>query len=575
MKHPSLRVSPDAFRLPTLVAAVVASPLLLAAGGCTGNIGGIGGGGDGVGTGAGGNNVVITPPPSTLPPESACTSGSPGPRLLRRLSGPELAATTRDLFRDPGAPVATVFNDPPILGFTVDSNALLVQGLTAQQLMDNAEQVAHWAVLNHLPDLTGCTSADAACRQDFIRSFGKRAFRVPLDDARVAAYDALFSAESSFQDGVEAVVTAMLQSPHFVYRGELGAPDTPAGADVVLTPYEVASGLAYLLTGSMPDHVLLAAADAGALTSPEAIDQQAQRLLGDPRSDDMLMRFVTGWFGLDRLYSTVKDDTVFMLTDTLRTDMLAETRALVVDTFGTSGSVADLLLADHSFLTSRLAQFYGLGAGGLGDQPARVPYPPGGGRDPGILAHASLLTSFATAGTSSPTQRGKLIRTRLLCQNLPPMPNDLDVKLKPPTQAETTRAHYLEHETNEPCVGCHKMMDPVGFGFEHYDGFGRWRDQDNGLPVDSSGTIVGMSGAADVGFNGVQELASLLAASDDVKHCMVRYWSYYAYGSASWPQDACTYQAVEDYAASSQLAMRGVLLGIVHAPRFTRRVQDP
>jgi Protein of unknown function (DUF1592)/Protein of unknown function (DUF1588)/Protein of unknown function (DUF1595)/Protein of unknown function (DUF1587)/Protein of unknown function (DUF1585) len=553
------------------------SALLLAAG-CTGTIGAAGstGAGGGVGTGSGGDNIVITPPPTSLPAESACTSGSPGPRLLRRLSAPELTATIGDLFHDPTAPVATVFNDPPILGFTVDTNALLVQGLGAQQLMDNAEQVAHWAVANHLADLTACTSAtDATCRQTFIRSFGKRAFRAPLSDARLAAYDALFTAESSFSDGVEAVVTAMLQSPYFVYRGELGVPGAAPGAPVALTPYEVATSLAYLLTGSMPDDQLLAAADAGALSTPDAIDQQAQRLLADPRSDDMLMRFVTGWFGLDRLTSTVKDDTVFMLTDALRADMLGETRALVVDTFGTGGGVSALLLADHSFLTAPLAQFYGMGSGGLGAQPTRVPYPAGTNRDPGILAHASLLTGYATAGTSSPTQRGKLIRTRLLCQTLPPMPNNLDVKLKPPTQAETTRAHYLEHEQNEPCAGCHKMMDPVGFGFEHYDAFGRRRDQDNGFPVDSSGTIFGMNGAPDVTFDGVSQLAGLLAANDDVKACMVRYWSYYAYGSASWSQDACTYQAVQNDAAGAQFAMRAVLLGIIHAPHFTSRVQDP
>ena len=233
------------------------------------------------------------------------------------------------------------------------------------------------------------------------------------------------------------------------------------------------------------------------------------------------------------------------------------------------------LLADHSFLTAGLATSYGLDASTLGTDPMRVDYPAGSGRDPGILAHGSLLTGYATAGTSSPTQRGHLVRTRILCQNLPPMPNDLDVKLKPPTQAETTRAHYMEHEQNEPCADCHKLMDPVGFGFEHYDGFGRQRDQDNGFPVDSSGTIVNMTGGADVTFDGVAQLETYLAGNPDVQSCLVRYWSYYAYGSASWAEDACTYQAVSDDAATGQSALRAVLLGIIHAPHFTQRTADP
>lgn len=562
----------------TAVQLVAGCVLAAGLGGCTGEIGGGGApnpGGPG-GGGAGGSPIIITPPPTDLPAESACVTGSPGPRLLRRLSAPEMAASIRDLFGgDPAAPIATVFNDPPVLGFTVDTNALLVRGLGAQQLMDNAEQVAHWAVANHLLDIVPCDGTDPACPEQFIRSFGRRAFRAPLTDARVAAYAALFRGEASFTDGVEAVVTAMLQSPYFVYRGELGAPDAAAAGEVVLTPFEVASSLSYLLTGSAPDPELAAAADAGALSAPEQIDAQALRLLADPRNHETVMRFASGWLGLDRLYTTVKDDTVFVLDDPLRADMLAETRGLLLDVFDGNGGVTDLLTADHSFLTANLASFYGLDASALGPDPTRVDYAAGGGRDPGILAHASILTGYATAGTSSPTQRGKLVRTRILCQNLPPMPSDLDTKLKPPTQAETTRAHYLEHSANQPCAGCHKMMDPVGFGFEHYDGFGRYRDQDNGFQVDATGTIYGMNGEPDVSFDGLTELENSLAGDQDVQRCLVRYWAYYAFGSASWSQDACTYQAILDDAAAGQSALRAVLMGIIHAPRFTRRVADP
>ena len=133
----------------------------------------------------------------------------------------------RDLFRDRTAPSANIFGDQPTLGFTVDSGALLIQDLVGDALRDYAETVATWAVTNHLSDIATCTTMDSACRRQVIASFGKRAFRAPLPAARIDAYEALFAAETSFSKGVEAMVAAMLQSPHFLYRTELG-PETRA-----------------------------------------------------------------------------------------------------------------------------------------------------------------------------------------------------------------------------------------------------------------------------------------------------------------------------------------------------------
>src|SRR4051812_36451660 len=120
-----------------------------------------------------GTPAVGTAPVTALPAASACKTNSPGPRALRRLTAAEYQATLQDLFGDPAIPLTSVFSDPTVLGFSVDSHALVVQGLGAQQLMDQAESLAHWAVTNHLDKLTSCTSNDATCRQAFIRDFGK------------------------------------------------------------------------------------------------------------------------------------------------------------------------------------------------------------------------------------------------------------------------------------------------------------------------------------------------------------------------------------------------------------------
>jgi hypothetical protein len=575
-------------RLPPAVC--LTTSLALAAAGCVGAIGvapadGGGAGGNGPpGTGgnpgAGGSTTVLAAPPSALPAESACVDNRPGPRLMRRLSSDELAATIKDLFRDPNAPVATIFQDPQILGFDVDADALLIQGIAAQQIKDNAETLANWAVTNHLADLSTCQTQDATCGPTFIRAFGKRAFRAPLSDARVMDYyQSLFAPETSFSNAVEAVVAAMLQSPYFLYRQEIGPLSAPPTANVTLTPYQVASNLSYLLTGSMPDDQLMAAADNNLLSKPSDVDQQVQRLLADPRSADAVMTFMTGWLQLARL----------QLTDALHQDMLTETRTFVLDTFN-HGGLADLLTANYSFLNSNLAQHYGFPTTGLGAAFTKVPYPAGGTmRDPGILAHGSILTGHSTVfqnmPISSPVQRGRLVRVRLLCQNIPPPPQNLDVSLHPAPQPGTTRQHFEQaHAANrDDCTPCHRLMDPIGFGFEHYGPLGQWRDTElvgtTPEPIDSSGTILSAEDAAgntsDVTFNGISQLESYLASSDAVKHCVVRYWGYYAFGKASWDQDACTWSSIQNEAAASGFSLQSVVKGIIHSPNFSNRVGAP
>jgi hypothetical protein len=548
--------------------------------GCAGDgdpITGTGGQGAGVITGTGGAPVIPLPP-SDLPPEKACSSaGSPGPRQLRRLTAVEFAASVRDLFRDPTVPSANIFGDQPTLGFTVDSGALLIQDLVGDALRDYAETVATWAVTNHLSQIASCTTMDSTCRRQVISSFGKRAFRAPLPAARIDAYDALFAAEPSFSQGVEAMVAAMLQSPHFLYRTELGPESAGPGSTVTLTPHEVASSLSYLLTGSMPDDQLTQAADAPATAGGTLdVDAQLARLLADPRAQDSVMRFASGWLSLDRL-AGAKDPAYLMLTDANRTDMLGETRAFFLDTFAT-GSLSTLLTANYSFLNTSMAQYYGLPSGGLGSTFTKVTFGAGATRDPGILAQGALLAGHATARTGSPTQRGKLVRGRLLCQPIPPPPPGVDTNLPPPAANQSTRALYEAHvdypNTGRSCPGCHVFMDRIGFGFEHYDGVGKYRTMDNGQTVDSSGLVVSPPSGPEKSFNGVAELAAWLAANDDVKRCLVRHWSYYAYGNASWDQDACTYNAVQAEAAQNGFALKNVLTGVVHAPRFTRRVGD-
>lgn len=541
-------------------------------------------GGSGPSGGTAGSPSGIGAPPSALATPSACTDGAPGPRKLWRLTAEQYAASIHSIFNDTNgaAPVGAVFSDPQILGFSIDASSLVVQGLNASQLMDSAEAVASWAASNgQLGQFASCTTVDATCAATFVKGFGRRAFRTTLadDDPRIATYSALFTAEKTFSDAAQAVMSAMLQSPYFLYRSELG---TQSGSGYTLTPYEVASELSYLLTGNTPDDQLLSAADqvaGGNLDMVEMVDAQAARLIADgsPNNATAIMGFMKGWLGLDRLYTTAKDDTVFKLTQSLRDDMAEEAQSLIVEAFNQGGSLGSLFAADHTFLNKELADFYGFDSSGLGTSFQSVPVPPGAPRDSGLLATGAILNGYARPDASSPTQRGHLVRTRILCQDIGAPPSNLDVTLKPSTMAETTRQHMEREHSVGICYSCHGLMDWVGFGFEHYDAFGRWRDEDNGFPVDDSVTVYSDPEGNDVslqGLSGPGSLGEYLAGSDDANRCMLRYWSYFAFGSSSWSQDACTYDSIYQEAQAGNFSLKTELMAIIHAANFTSRVKD-
>ena len=552
-------------------------------GGSSGASSGSASAGDG---GASGQTLAIS---TSLAAPNACTSNAPGPRKLWRLTATEFTASIRSIFNDTknAAPIATIFSDPTTLGFSVDANTLLVQDLNASQLEDNAEAIAAWAASsNNLSPFASCASQttgapSSSCATSFIQAFGRLAFRQTLasNDARIATYSKLFMSGSSNSDGAQMVISAMLQSPYFLYRSELGIQSSGTFA---LTPYEVATELAYTLTGSTPDSALLNAADAvnaGTQTMSAMIDAQATRLIGTGSTAGSLavMGFMDGWLGLSRLYTTAHDATVYQLTASLQQDMWNESQGLILEAFNGGGTFGSVLTADHSFLTQGLATFYGIQATGLGTTPTSVKYAGVTTRDPGLLATGTILNGYARPDTDSPTQRGHMVRSRMLCQAIDPPPPGLNTTFMPSTMVETTREHFVNEHEQGVCAGCHNLMDWTGFAFENYDGWGRYRTTENGLPIDDTAVIYSdPEGITDhlTGLSGNQSLQSYLAQSPDVTQCMQRYWTYYTYGSSTWAQDACTYNAIATEAQTNGETLKSILLAIIHAPNFTSRVQD-
>jgi hypothetical protein len=179
------------------------------------------------------------------------------------------------------------------------------------------------------------------------------------------------------------------------------------------------------------------------------------------------------------------------------------------------------------------------------------------------------MANFAKADQTDPVHRGKFVRERLLCQVVPPPP--VDAMVTPPVVSPdaTTRERFAQHQADPACAGCHLMMDSIGLGFEHYDAMGQWRDDENGLPIDATGELVGSDMAGP--FNGAIELAQKLAQSTDVANCIADTWFRFAQGRSESPDDEATLTALKASFAASEYRLRDLVVALTQTSAFRFR----
>ncbi|WP_437636942.1 DUF1592 domain-containing protein [Sorangium sp. So ce854] len=511
-----------------------------------------------------------------------CTTVEPGESPLRRMTRVEYDNTVFDLLGDDSRPARGFVPEEESLGFNNQAAALVVSPLLAEQYMTAAEGVAERATGKLLGEAPACreAAAGAACRGEIaalVASLGKRAFRRPLADDEVAELVELFQrgialgeAPDDASTGLALVVQAMLQSPHFLYRVELGMPDPVEGDVVPLSSYEIASRLSYLLWGTMPDDALFAAADRGELGTAAEIEAQARRMLESPRAREAVKNFHRQWLGLadiDEIAAGGKDPALYPeYRDELLPLFQAETEAFLDHAiFEEDASVGALFTAPYSMMNRELAEFYGV-EGPRGEAFERVALDPS--QRAGFVTHAGLLALYAKPDRSSPVHRGRFVRQSLLCQIPPPPP---DVVPEPPMvdPTKTTREQFSQHVSDAGCRSCHALLDPIGFGFEHYDALGRWRATENGLPVDASGELTQTD--IDGPFDGAVELAHRLAESEQVRACVVKQWFRFGYGRAEQSEDACSLsQATQAFEASGH-NIKALLVALTQTDAFRYR----
>ncbi len=545
----------------TVTAALLAS-LIAALGACTGKISG----------------AKDSPVGNT---GSLCASGSPnpGPSYIRRVNRLEYNNTVHDLLGDTTAPADTFPAEEVSLGFDNNAQALSVSPVLAEQYMDAAEALATTAVSTSWTALVPCAAtitdgaAIDACGQQFITTFGRRAYRRPLDADDVAALTAAFNAgkATDLTTGIRLVIEAALQSPRFLYRVEFGAP--AGGATVVkLDDWEMASRLSYLLWHSMPDDPLFAAAAAGKLNAPADIEAQVQRMIADPKARGVAADFHAQWLRVGEIAGVEKDPMIFPAFTPAIAQLMQQETTQFLDyvTWDGPGDLASILTAPFTFVNGPLAQYYGFSGVSGG---AFVKTPLDGTHRAGVLGQGGLLSLLAKANQTSPVHRGKFVREQLLCMQLPPPPADLMIKPPELSTTLTTRQRFTQHSIDPACTGCHHLMDPIGLGFEDFDGAGVFRAMENGQPIDDSGEVEDSDVTGT--FHGVGELTAKLASSTQVRACVATKWFRYGYGRGETDADACSLSTIQSQFAAGGFKIRDLIIALTRTDAFRYRQVVP
>jgi len=534
-----------------------------------------GGGTGGGSTAQGGDPYAIpaTPPAATLVST---------PRVAR-LSRQQWSNTVRDLLQlaDISDIDSSVSGDA-LIGFDDQADALYVTEQLRSQLFDASEKLADKVTgdataLAKLVPANAPTDA-AGKAKAFITAFGQKAFRRPLTDAEVTTHVALFNqgptlypSVDAFKAGASLVIQAMLQSPHFLYRLELGSAAKGA-TKVALSDYEVASKLAFALTNTMPDDTLLAAAAAGKLHDSASVMAQATRLADSTRGTVGLNNFNLQVYRLGTYDGIMRDATIFPdFTTATPAAMKAEVLQFLEWAFANGKGIKDFYTTPTGFVNSALAPIYGVsGKFSSGtDMLTKVDLNPS--QRSGLLTQAGFLSSYITDNEPDIIHRGVFIATRLLCITLPP-PDPKATSLVA-LEPNMTNRERVEKTTGKGTCGeaCHAaLFNPLGYAFENYDAIGEYRTMDRGKTVNAADSYT-LDGKLQPFSNGV-ELSQLLANAKQTHDCYVHNMMSYLHGRLLVDDDLPTVDYFARRSRAGQMSFRDLELAIVTSDPFLNRL---
>jgi len=489
---------------------------------------------------------------------------------IHRLNRAEYNNTVRDLLGDTTKPADTFPADDTGAGFDNISSVLTTGNLLFERYEAAADALveAAWAkdTGNKSPAVRVCDPlANASCARTIVEQFARKAWRRPATSAEVDRLLTLVDVAKSQGDdatvGARLALKAILVSPNFIYRPEF----TFAGA---LTAFELGARLSYFLWSSTPDETLLQLAESGELTKTEVVVAQVERMLKDPKASAIVDNFAGQWLQTRKITDIAPDATVFPQFDASLKQAMGDEMNLFFKAFlDEDRSALDLVDADFMFVNDRLAKHYGMSPVG---STSMVRVPAKAGERGGFLRQGGFLAFSSFATRTSAVRRGKWVMTSLLCEEPPPPPPNIAPLPEASNTATTERQRLEAHRANAACAGCHSVMDPIGLGFENYDGIGAWRSTEGGAPVDASGKLP--DGRA---FNGAAELSSIIKNDARFAHCMSEKMLTYALGrEIASEDDKCAVDVITTHFQKEGYRLSSLPQLIAQSPIFAARKVD-
>jgi hypothetical protein len=409
------------------------------------------------------------------------------------------------------------------------------------------------------------------CASKIISALARRAYRRPITEEDLPIFLKLYEigkAKGGFESGIRMALQKILVSPEFLFRMEFDPAEVEPGGTYAINNLELATRLSFFLWSSIPDEELLNLAERGQLKDPIVLATQVERMLKDPRSSSLVKNFAGQWLFLRNMERVLPDPVAFPNFDeNLRQAMQTETEMLIESMLREDRSVVDILNSDYTFLNERLARHYGI-QGIFGPEFRRVKITDD--RRYGLLGQGSILTVTSYPNRTAPTIRGKWVLEQLLGTPPPPPPADVpSLKDNKDTKALTMRERMELHRANPTCAVCHKVMDPLGFALENFDGLGRWRETSgiSTVPIDSSGILP--DGTAFDGPAGLREV--LISKQDLFVETFTERLLTYALGRGVEFYDKPVIRKIRRDAFDDHYSWSSIITGIVNSIPFQMR----
>jgi hypothetical protein len=495
----------------------------------------------------------------------------PGPAILRRLNRVEYDNSILDLVGH-DLDLSELFSpDASSYGFDNLGDSLALSPQLMEQYHTAAKRVSQHLLANSNA-IPAAARVDTAAAKAWIQQFATRAFRRPANESYSAALLGVFD-RSSERKGTDFAlgkcIETILISPQFLFRVENSRPET--NEPYLLDSYEMASRLSYFLWSSPPDDELLRCAQEDRLTDLIVLRSQTQRMLRDRRSMAFVENFFGQWLSLRQVASSSPDKESFpMFDETLRSDMIVELQEVLFEVISNNRSMIDLIDADYTYVTPRLAQWYGLsGINFPAKSNAALRVSLADRTRGGVLTSAGWLMMISDPTRTNVPRRGNFISTYILGTPIPPPPPEV------PTLEEahgnegplTMRDLLEKHRSNPTCASCHAKMDPYGLALENFDAVGRWRGLDAGVPIDAN--TKSHDGSDIAGPVGLKDY--LKANREGFSKTLLQNLMIYAYGRSPVPSDLCVTRDIAKQMEGSQWKIGDLIMTVVESVPFRYR----